>query len=239
MTTMTANEPAVDFERELRNVWKLLSHSVARSRSVFGRCGAAMRASDVPDDGERARSAKSYELEENYTCESAEESLENLLENARKGRQTALLSAAWRAVNELEHVTGCGVRVWNLAMRESEGKYSFSDEAGKDAEKLSGHIEELFDWTLETMRLRYSSADGGWGRQALIEAGAIAKKEGAIARRVFDKTATECACRHEALSAEGSCAIPGEVAFLDYIATLSSVGGHLSALLELSGRWEK
>ncbi|MDR1744236.1 MAG: hypothetical protein LBS30_00610 [Planctomycetota bacterium] len=227
---MPTDKPGDNFELELRDVWKQLTQSIMRSRTAFESFGAAIRDPDSPDDGQLARSAESYEWEESRAHESATESLGRLLENAQKGRRTALLSAAWRAVGDLEHIAECGRRGWTLAIRESEGKYAFSDEARKDAEKLSGHLEELFYWTLEAMRLRCGD---GEGQQP--EAGAIAKKEGEIARRILDKTAAECAKGHEARSADGSCAIPGGVAFLDYIATVSRVARHLSTLLELSG----
>lgn len=236
---MTTNEPADHFERELRDVWKQLSRSIARSRAVFEALGAAMLDEGAPEDGQLARSVRSYEVEESHVSGLAAENLGKLLKNAREGRETLLLSAAWRAVNEIEHVAGCGMRLRTLAVRGSEGGHSFGDGAKKDAEKLSGHIEELFYWTLEAMRLRHDNA--GWERRDLIEAEAIARKEGAIARRVFDKAAAACAGAHSpdgASGAEGRCSVPAGAAFLDYIATLSRAGGHLSALLELSGSQE-
>lgn len=219
-----------DFDEAISDVWRQLAHSLMRNHAVFEAFGKAISAPGTSGTGRLARSAESYEWEESRANALTTENLEQMLLAATGPEQSSRIATAWKAVNELEHIAECGQRGWMLAIRESEGKFSLGGEARDEIMKISHRLEELFYWTLESMRLLYNRLP----ESQATEAARIAARESAVAGGLFKKAVAGCRQTHGDRHRSGRCAIPGGVAFLDYVATMDRAGGHLAAILELT-----
>lgn len=228
--TGTRRLPA-DFNEAFSDIWRQLAHSLMRNHAVFEAFGRAISAPGGSEAGHLARAAENYEWEESRASAQITENLEQMLRAAENGGQSARIATAWKTVNELEHIAECGQRGWMLAIRESEGRYALGTKAREEIMKISRRLEELFYWTLESMRLLYNAP----AEAQAAEAARITDREASVAEKLLRKTVAECRRTHDDRHREGRCAIPGGVAFLDYVATMSRAGEHLAAILVLTG----
>lgn len=189
-----------------------------------------MRDPDTISLGRLTHLLEKYDSDENYFHHQAAKALEALLARAELPEDASELTVPWRSVHELELVTVCTQRCWQLAIREKEGKFTFQAEARKEIGILLQRLEELVYWTLEALRLHYASMP----RRQAKEAFRIVGKDAEVALSLFEKTVLDSKRKRESYQVGNSNEIPAEVAFFDFVALADTMGRHFVNLGNLA-----
>ncbi len=225
-----ADKGALTEINQIRDLWRLLAHSVSRHHSAFAAIGKAIRDPDSLSLGRFTHLFEKYDSDENHFHYQADKALEAILARAESPEAASEVTAPWRCVHELELVTACTRRFWQLAIQEKEGTFTFQAEARQVVASLLQRLEELVYWTLEALRLHYASMP----RQQAREAFRIIGKDAEVALSLFEKAVLDSKRKRESHKIDDSKEIPAEVAFFDFVSLADTVRGHFVNLSNLA-----